>query len=995
MTIDTSEKDFEATIEGHILADGYTRRTSDHYDRELCVDADTLIGFLIATQPQTWEKLKAQHGEHVRERFLARLTKEIQARGTLDVLRKGVTDLGCRFELAYFRPETGLNPQHQQLYNANILSVVRQLHYSNRDREKSLDTVLMVNGLPILTAELKTPLKGQTVLHAMRQYRTDRDPREPLFTFGRCLAHFAVDTDLAYMTTHLRGGGTRFLPFNLGHNNGSGNPPAEVGFKTAYLWERVWQRDSLLEILNHFLQQVDVLDDKGRKTGEQALIFPRYHQLDAVRRLVVHARQQGPGNNYLIQHSAGSGKSNSIAWLSHRLAGLHDDADRRVFDSVIVVTDRRVLDRQLQQTVRSFEQVKGIVTLIEKHKAKELATALEAGSNIIVTTLQTFPFVVEKLGELAGQRFAVVIDEAHSSQTGEGSKSLKEVLSVGDLEEAEAEDDVPPEDDEDQVNAAVEEMQKKRGRLPNVSYFAFTATPKAKTMELFGHKRGDGQFEPFSLYSMRQAIEEGFILDVLKNYTTFKTYFGLLKKIEDDPRYDKKKAIKLLKSYADLHKHGIRKKTEVMVDHFDSQVRNRIDGKAKAMLVTRSRLHAVRFKQAFDRYIKERRLPYKSLVAFSGTVRDPDTGGEFTEAKMNGVPETATAEVFKQTEYRFLIAANKFQTGFDQPLLHTMYVDKKLGGVGAVQTLSRLNRTCEGKEDTLVLDFANEADEIEKAFAPYYTCTLLSESTDPNKLYDLKTSLENCHVYGQSDVNEFAAVYFRPKAKQEQLAPILDRVVEVYKAKEPDERADFRKWLGDYVRVYAFLSQLLTFADVELEKLYQFARHLYRKLPIERDRLPVEVIEKINMDAYRLQQTSSGEIKLMDEGGELKPLSDLGTGRQQVTELAPLSEIINFINDNYGTDFTSEDKVRHFADDMERRLFDNEAVRRALDPEINPSPETRKLAFQTFFDNTLNDMIDANFDIYKKIVDDQAFGRLFGAVMLKNLETLYFGTTAS
>ena len=919
--VDVSEKDFETTIEDRLLASGYVKRDprkDKDYDGTRCLDPEALFGFIYATQPKEWEKLKIQHGSEVKERFLKRLTKKIEARGTLDVLRRGVTDLGSTFKLAYFRPETGLNEEHERLYNANTFSEMRQVHFSEKN-EKSLDMVLFLNGLPIVTAELKNPLTNQTVQDAIKQYREDRDPKEPLFSFGRCLAHFAVDPDLVYVTTHLQGQKTKFLPFNKGNNNGAGNPENPDGYKTAYLWEEIWSRDSLLDIINNFLQVTEVEDDKGKRTGQRILIFPRYHQLVAVRGLVTDARSNGPGRNYLIEHSAGSGKSNSIAWLSHRLAGLHDRNDKRVFDGIIVITDRRVLDRQLQKTVTSFEQVRGVVTTISGKKAENLAGALEGGSQIIVTTLQTFPFVTKKIRELPGKRFAVIIDEAHSSQSGEGSRSLKEVLSAGSLDEAEVSD--PPDvSEEDRINAEVERTMRTRGRLQNVSFFAFTATPKRKTLEIFGTRRDDGTYAPFSLYSMRQAIEEGFILDVLKNYTTFKVYFGLNKKVQDDPRYEKVKAIALLTSYADLHDHGIRMKTQQIIEHFHEQVKDRIGGKAKAMLVTRSRLHAVRYGQAFERYLKERGYPHRVLVAFSGTVRDPETHLEYTEAQMNRLPETQTAETFKGLDYRFLIVANKFQTGFDQPLLHTMYADKKLGGVNAVQTLSRLNRTYPGKEETFVLDFANSAEEIQKSFQPYYETTLLTEPTDPNKLYDLKHQLQDYRIFGGEDVEAFARVYFSEKGDQQHLHAVLDLVVKEYVTHEEEEQVGFRKHLEDCVWLYAFLSQILTFTDAELEKLYQFARFLLRKLPVPERELPVEITENINMDSYRIQETSKGDIRLMETGGELKPISEIGTGQTPPEDIARLSEILGYINEYYGTDFTDEDKVEHFAQDMERRI---------------------------------------------------------------------------
>lgn len=981
--MDTSERDFEASIEDYLLSAGYAQRRTDHFSRAQCLDAEMTLQFVQATQTQAWLKLKSQFAENARDQFLGTLTKAIQQRGTLDVLRKGISDHGAKFELAYFKPETSLNEEHQRRYQNNLFSIIRQVHFSEKN-ENSVDLVLFLNGLPIITSELKNPLKGQTVHNAVSQYRY-RDPREPLLAFGRSLAHFAVDTDLVFMTTHLKGKDTFFLPFNLGNNSGAGNPDNPHGFKTAYLWEKIWDRDSLLDIIQNFLQTVEEEDENGRKTGRRKLIFPRYHQLDAVRRLTNDARSRGAGHNYLIEHSAGSGKSNSIAWLAHRIAGLHNEQNEPVFDTVIVITDRVVLDRQLQRTVRSFEQTRGLVTGIDKNKAKELAEALQKKRQIITITLQTFPFLSEEIYTRPGGKFAVIIDEAHSSQSGEANRSLKQALSAKSLDEAEVIESEETPDEEDEINREIEEQMKRRGRQKNVSFFAFTATPKPKTLELFGTRQTDGSFRSFSLYSMKQAIEERFILDVLANYTTYKSYFALLQKIKDDPRYDRRKATYLLRRFVDLHPHSIRVKVEIMADHFHDQVRNRISGMAKAMVVTRSRLHAVRYKQEFDKYLKEAAYPHKALVAFSGEVIDPDTGEVFTEARMNGFPESQTTDTFKKPQNRIMIVAEKFQTGFDQPLLHTMYVDKKLGGVHAVQTLSRLNRTHPpDKEDALVLDFVNETGDIQKAFQPYYQATYLSEATDPNKLYELKLILDGFHIYQAETVDEFARQYFKPRGRQQDIHAVLDPVVQNYEQLTPDDRTNLKKRLANYVHLCAFLSQVVSFTDASLEKFYQFARHLFRKLPPDPDTLPVEITEQINMDSYKISQTSTGEIKLLDQAGELKPTTELGETRATV-ERVPLSEIIKYINENYGTEFTNEDKVRYFADDMEKRLFDQEGLRLALDRENNPTEDLRQLAFHSFFDETLQDMIDSNFDIYKKIADDNQFGMLFKYMMYKRI----------
>ncbi|MBI4768978.1 MAG: putative DNA binding domain-containing protein, partial [Chloroflexi bacterium] len=918
------------------------------------------------------------YGADVNDRFLKRLSREVERRGALDVLRNGVKDAGVKFQLAYFRPASGLNPELQRLHAANLFAVVRQLRYSVRadghPPPRSLDLALFLNGLPIFTAELKNPLTGQTVEDAVRQYRADRDPREPLFAYGRCLAHFAADPDLVFVTTHLAGPNSRFLPLNRGRFGGAGNPPVpptQPGYATAYLWEEIWARDSALDLIRQFIHEVEEEDEDGRKTGKRFLIFPRYHQIDAVRRMVTHAREHGPGQRYLIQHSAGSGKSFTIAWLAHRLATLHDAADRRVFDSIVVITDRRILDRQLQSTILQFEQTLGMVENIDK-TSRQLKEALEAGKTIIVTTLQKFPVIAQSISDLPGQRFAVIVDEAHSSQTGESTKSLKAVLSAGSLEEAEAEEAGALTPEEELEEAILAEAHK-RGRLPNLSLFAFTATPKARTLELFGAPRPDGQFEPFHLYSMRQAIEEGFILDVLENYTTYRAYWRLLKTIAADPRYDKDKAAYLLKSFVDLHPHAVRQKVAVMVEHFAAQVQNEIGGKAKAMIVTRSRLHAVRYKLEMDAYLRERGYPFQALVAFSGKVED---GGQaYTESGMNSagkghtISERQTAKEFKRPEYRFLIAASKFQTGFDQPLLHTMYVDKKLGGVNAVQTLSRLNRTHPEKRGTMVLDFANEADEIRESFEPYYEATLLSEATDPNLLYEIESRLLAFGIFTRADVDAFAAVYFDRKATQDRLYAVLAPTTHRFAALAREEQEDFRGQLTDYIRLYAFLAQVLTFADADLEKLYAFARHLARLIRGKPDELPREVTQNIDMESYRLQQTGGGKIALERQGGRLDPVRAKGRYGIAPELLEPLSQIIAELNERFGLDLGPEHRVT--LQQMMSRLDGDPA----LDASARANTrENVRLAFEHKAEQVIQEIVESNFALYKRITDDSAFG---------------------
>ena len=821
MPVDTSERDFQAQIE-HVLRNrhGYHKRFSSaetgagDYDADLCLIPRDVLDFIRGTQPEAWRQLRSIYQDDTERRFLQRLSNEIIKRGTLDVLRKGVKDAGQSFQLIYFAPATSMNPDYQRLYQGNVFSVVTELHYKP-DAGFRLDLVSFINGLPIFTAELKNNLSGQNVQHAISQYKKDRDPKESLFKFGRCLGHFAIDNDLVYVATRLQGKKTFFLPFNKGKYGGAGNPPVLDNFGTHYLWEEVWAKDSLLNLLGQFIHMVADEDDKRPK---KTMIFPRYHQLDAVRRLIADARDKGAGQRYLIQHSAGSGKSYSIAWLAHQLSNLHHESDERVFDTVVVITDRRVLDRQLQQSIRQFEQTPGVVENIDK-TSRQLKQALADGKKIIVTTLQKFPYIVEETGQLPGSKFAVIVDEAHSSQSGESVKSLKATLTPGDLDQAAAEeaDDDPP-TWEDQI---VESMRARK-QQDNISTFAFTATPKNKTLELFGEKRADGKFEAFSLYSMRQAIEEKFILDVLENYTTYTSYWSLLKKIGDDPEYESRKAKRLLRRFVELHPDNIAKKIEIIVEHFHQHVMPQIRGQAKAMIVTRSRLHAVRYYLELKKYLRAHDYGYGALVAFSGKV--DDGGVEFSESKMNGIPETGTAMAFHHGENRFLVVANKFQTGFDQPLLVAMYVDKPLSGVHAVQALSRLNRIHPPhKESTLVLDFANQAEHIQEAFKPYYEATLLSQSTDHNLLYDQERTLKDFQFYTQDEVDGFAQVFFPGKAKQQQLRNYLDPAVSRFEEATVDEQDDFRSELMGYIRLYAFLSQIIPFEDVELEKLYAYA----------------------------------------------------------------------------------------------------------------------------------------------------------------------------
>ncbi len=784
------EEALEAEIEAYLLANGWLQGANTSYDRDLALDTVELFTFIGATQLDAWETLIGRHGGDqttAQRKFKARIADELNRRGVIDVLRRGVTDLGVKFDLAYFRPAHGLTPELETRYRANRCSVTRQLRYAIA-HDAELDLALFVNGLPVATAELKNHLTGQTVEHAKKQYREDRSPKDLMLSGKRAVAHFAVDPALVFMTTRLQSTQTRFLPFNIGTaDGGAGNPPNPDGHRTAYLWQEVWQRDNWLDLLHRFIH----VEPGTGKGPSGAVIFPRYHQWDAVRRLVGDARANGAGRSYLVQHSAGSGKSNTIAWVAHQLSNAHDARDRRVFDKVVVITDRVVLDRQLQDTIFQFDHKPGVVAKIDKNSA-QLAGALAGGSaQVIITTLQKFPVVLKQGAELKTGRFAVIVDEAHSSQTGEAAKDLKQVLGATaeqQLEGAAAHDAAAEVRDDAQEELAT--AVGARGRQTNLSFFAFTATPKAKTLELFGTPDVDGNYGPFHLYSMKQAIEEEFILDVLKGYATYGSYWKIASAAAQDPDVDKAKAATQLARFVSLHPTNLAQKAEVIVEHFRTHTRRKIGGHAKAMVVTRSRLHAVRYKLAIDVYIAEKGYDdVRTLVAFSGAVEDD--GGPYTEPQMNGgLAESALPAEFAGDGYQLLIVAEKYQTGFDQPLLHTMYVDKKLEGVKAVQTLSRLNRIYPGKTDTFVLDFANDTEQIQDGFAPFFEATI-AEPTDPNLLYNAAARVDEFAVIDREESAAFTAAFLGSSgAANAALYAKLDPAIERYAALEDDDRRE-------------------------------------------------------------------------------------------------------------------------------------------------------------------------------------------------------------
>jgi type I restriction enzyme R subunit len=982
-----SEAAFETVLYESLLAGGYQDVSRYGYDRERAIFPDVLIDFIRTTQQKQWAKLESLHGAKTSERILHDLCNWMDAHGSLATLRHGFKCYGRTLRVAFFKAAHELNPELEAHHAANQVGVSRQLHYSTRN-ENSLDLILSVNGIPVVTLELKNHLTGQTVQDAIRQYQMDRDPREILFEFKRrTLVHFAADPDLVFMTTRLAGSATHFLPFNRGFENGAGNPPDEHGrHRTAYLWDEVLSRDSLLDLLARFLhlQTEERRTDDGRKVRKESMIFPRYHQLQAVRQLVDAARKEGVGHNYLIEHSAGSGKSNTIGWLAHRLASLHNELNERVFDSVIVITDRLVLDNQLQETIYQFDHRQGVVQKIDEN-SRQLAEALENSVPIIISTLQKFPFVSRQLlklaeergeagsGVLPTRRCAVIVDEAHSSQSGETATDLKEVLGGEQLREAAAK--YAEEEGVSEYDELYRSMAK-RGRQANLSLFAFTATPKHKTLKVFGR---DG--EAFNRYTMRQAIEEGFILDVLKNYTTYAAYYKLVKSCQGDPEVERKKAAKALARFMRLHPHNIAQKTEVIVEHFNAVTRHKIGGKAKAMVVTGSRLEAVRYKQSFDKYIAAKGYPIKSLVAFSGTVVDDKIKEKtYTEEAMNGgIREKDLPERFATAEYQVLLVAEKYQTGFDQPLLHTMYVDRRLSGIQAVQTLSRLNRTHPVKEDTFILDFVNDRNEIQAAFKQYYEGAEMGEEVDPARMYEIRAELDASAIYTAEEIERFCRVYFKPKARQSagdhrEMNAILDPGVDRFRQLMDTDQDASELWRGKlqaFRNLYAFLSQVIPYQDSDLEKLYTYLRHLASKLPRRRSGPQYSFDDDIRLEYYRLQKISEGSISLRDgQADRLDGPKEVGSGLVREQAL-PLSRLIDAINERFGTDFTDADQL--FFDQIVEAALADDGLRQAAHAN---SEDKFALVFNRVLESLFVERMEQNDDIFARFTNDQGFQSL-------------------
>ncbi len=993
MTTDTSEKGLETLIirymtggNGLAVAPGAATEKPDEsgsgyfagcpkdYDRANALDVAHLFAFLRGTQPEAFTKLAMADAGDTKDinrlKFLARLSAEIGKRGVIDVLRKGVAHGPVHFNLFYGTPSPS-NAKAVALHAQNRFSITRQLAYSMDETRRALDLGVFINGLPIATFELKNSLTKQTLRDAVEQYKRDRDPRERLFEFGRCVVHFAVDDSEVEMCTELAGKRSWFLPFNMGYRDGAGNPPNPQGLKTEYLWKEILTPAGLTNILENYAQIVEEKDPRsGRKKRRQ--VWPRYHQLGVVRQALADVRANGAGKRYLIQHSAGSGKSNSIAWLSHQLIGARRD-DKQIFDSAIVVTDRRILDDQIQKTIRQFMQVGATVGHAEH--SGDLRKFIEEGKKIIVSTVQKFRFILDEIATEGGKKFAIVIDEAHSSQGGETSAAMSKALSAP----AEVGDAGP--DPEDTVNEALQERMAARKMLTNASYFAFTATPKNKTLEMFGEPLppdGDGKVKhrPFHSYTMKQAIEEGFILDVLKCYTPVESYYKLVKKTEDDPEFDTKKANKKLRRYVESHDYAIRLKAEIMVDHFHEQVlaAGKIGGQARAMVVTSGIERAIQYFHAFKTYLVERKSTYQGIVAFSG--EHEYAGAKVSEVFLNGFSSGEIAAKIQTDPYRFLICADKFQTGYDEPLLHTMYVDKPLAGIKAVQTLSRLNRAHPQKHDCFVLDFQNNSEAITYAFQDYYRTTLLAEETDPNKLHDLKAALDAAQVFSPEQVRQVVEL-FLGGADRDKLDPILDACVAVYVDRlDEDGQVDFKGKAKVFCRTYNFLSSVIPYSNAEWEKLSILLNLLTPKLPApEEPDLAKGILEAIDMDSYRVEKKAARDIALADVDAEIEPLPTEGGGHKSEPEMDRLSNILKTFNEQFGTLFNDGDRVV-------KRIREDIAPKVAADPAYQNAkentPHTARMAHDQALGKAMQQLLKDDTQVYKQFVENELFKRYVG-----------------
>jgi type I restriction enzyme R subunit len=950
-----SEYRFEEWIEKSLNKKGYTSKLYSEYDKDLCLITEDIVGFIKDTQPEEYDKLFTQFDNSTDSHLCKIINETIGKRGIVETLRKGISTRGCSFDLVYFEPRSEMNQDHIDLHQKNRFVVVRQLYYSNRNKN-SIDVVLFLNGIPIITMELKNQLTGQNLKNSEYQYKHDRDPKEPLLNFQRCFVHFCVDNDVVSMTTKLNGNKTRFLPYNKGISN-----PIVVGdYRTEYLWNEILTPNSILDIIQNFLVVVEESDkdwdDVSKKVVEKkfmVLVFPRFHQLEVIRNLQKQIKVEGVGHNYLIQHTTGSGKSFEIGWLSHTLTSLYRNKEdkKRLFDTIIVITDRKVLDKQLGKTLTDLQQTDGVVNPVDL-TSKQLKEFLEKGKDIIITTIQKFPVISETITNLKGQTFGIVIDEVHSSQSGEGSKHLKKSLSVNE--------DVEDLDYEDLIRQEIQS----RGKQDHISFFGFTGTPKNKTMELFGRKTPDGRFVPFHTYSMKQSIFEGFTLDVLSNYTTYKRYFKVSQKEGEDIELPEGKVKRELVNYVDTHPEVIRQKVSIILEHFVNHTSKELSGKGRSMLVVRSRRHCVLFHEEMIKQMKYMNLPYSCLVGFSGTIfHNGIENSENTLNQSNGMTGNDIPTSFKEPKFRILIVSNKFQTGFDEPMLCSMYVDKKLGGVQCVQTLSRLNRTKTGKTNTFILDFVNDTEDIVNSFQPFYTSTELISETEPDKLYDLEYKIETFQLFNQNKINEFCVEFYKKTDTDEKLHPIIDEVVDKWKKMDTEEqREEFKSTIQSFIRLYSYISQITSFSEIRWEKLYVFLRFLNKKLP-KRDGERISITDVIDLNSLRIQYIGKDKLSLEDVKGELEPMSDTGSNSSIDEERELLSQIIKKINDIFGIELKEEDRV--CLKNVGEKLFNNSDLESKV--KGNNSHDDKKDFFIDTFKDYIGDYYSERMDFYKKV----------------------------
>lgn len=956
-----TEKRFEAHIETSLIQQGYSTIPSNEYDKTLCLIPNEVIGFLKRTQPKDWAKLENHYGGDAETKILKRINIEIANRGTIDVLRTGIKDLNARFNLVYFEPKSGLNQEHLRLFKENQLSVVRQLFYSNKNKN-SMDMVLFVNGIPIITMELKNKLTNQNIIHSQNQYKKDRnDQTEPILKFQRCLVHFCVDDDRVSMTTQLRGDKTYFLPYNKDIEN----PINPNGYRTHYLWEEILSPLSLFDIMENFVhlseekeKEWDAIKEKIVEKTKSLLVFPRYHQLDVIRKLRSKVVEEGPGHYYLIQHTTGAGKSYSIGWLAHMLSSLYRTKNdtKRIFDTIIVITDRKILDKQLQYTISQLEQTSGVVNKVDKNSA-QLMEYLENGKDIIITTIQKFPVISDKISTLKSKTFAIIVDEVHSSQSGETSKHLKKTISQNEDKE-ETEEEMDYED-------IIREEIKSRGKQDNISFFGFTGTPKNKTLELFGRKDENGIYRSFHTYSMKQSISEGFTLDVLQNYTTYKRWFKLVQKNGEDQQLPEGKVKKEMINFVDSHSETISQKVSIILDQFINKTSKTILGRGRAMVIVRSRYHCVLFQQELKSQMKAKNLSYSCLVAFSGTISH--NGREFTEDVLNqenGLDnKVSIAEGFKDPKYRILIVSNKFQTGFDEPLLQAMFVDKILNGVQCVQTLSRLNRTTSNKDNTFILDFVNDVEDIVNSFQPFYTSTIMAGETDPNKLYGIETKLKSFHLFTPNDINDFCKIFYDEKiTTDERLQPILNEVVIKWKDLELDKQQEFKITTSSYLKMYAYISQIFSFEDIELEKLYVFLKYVYKKLPLP-DNERLNIFDAIDLDSLRIQKIAEHKLSLEDRIGEIEPLSAEGGGKILEEALDFLSEILEKINKTFGMELTEDNKLN--LEKVFKQMHNSENLIKVMVGDN--SEQNKKMKIEEIYKNEILSFVNNHIEFYKEM----------------------------